>query len=63
MIFYDDCKSETNNHKSDVTIKSFTLDLTIKLLGVSFTLGIDVYSTGITYDHHKQFSFTIVICL
>ncbi len=45
---------------SDATIWSITLELSIMMLQLSFTLIYDIYSTSITYDDRQM---TIVICL
>ncbi len=45
---------------SDATIWSITLDLSIMILEVSFTVIYDVCSTGITYDDHQ---LTVIIGL
>jgi hypothetical protein len=45
---------------SNANIWSITLELSITILEVSFTLIYDVYSTGITYDDCQ---LTIMICL
>jgi len=45
---------------SDATIWSITLELSIAILEVQFTLNKDAYSTGITYDDCQ---LTIIICL
>ncbi len=39
---------------SDATVWIITLELSIMILKVSFTLIYDVYSTGITYDEHQS---------
>ncbi len=44
---------------SVATIWSITLELSIMILHVSFTLIYDVYSTGITYDDCQ---LMIIIC-
>jgi hypothetical protein len=46
--------------ESDATIWSITLELSIKILVVSFTLVYDFYSTGVTYDDCQ---LMIMMCL
>jgi hypothetical protein len=45
---------------SDATIWSVTLESSIMILEVSFTITFDVYGTGITYDDRQ---LTIMTCL